>query len=75
MRNLNFLFSEEQPNFSYELFHTVEVATSAVAERDFCIMSKRSQTSAIKLTKQYAFRIFAILDGKRVTNLLKKIEV
>ena len=77
MRNLIVLTSEAQRNFRNELFDSVEVqCSSAIAERHFCTKLKRNVTSAIEISQNNAnTAIFAILDRKRATSLLKKADI
>ena len=71
MRNFIFLVSEAQRNFCNKLFASVEIA-----EWYFCIKLKRSLTSAIEISQHNANSpLFAILDRKRVNNLLKKADI
>ena len=63
MRNSIFFFFEAQRN-------------SAIVERNFRTQPKHNVPSAIKFTKHNAnSAFFAILDGKGVSNLLKKIGI
>ena len=77
MRNLIFLISEAQRNFRYELFDSVEAhRNSAIAERYFRTKLKRNRTSATEISQHNASTaFFAILDWKRVNNLLNKPEI
>ena len=76
MRNLIFLISKVQRNFRNKLFDTVEGQNSAIAKRHFGTKSKRSLTSAIKISKaQSKYCIFAMLDRKEVSKLLKKADI
>ena len=77
MRNLIFLISEAQRNFRNELFNSFETQrNSAIAERHFRTKSKRNLTSAIEISQHNAkTAFFAILDRKRVNNLLKKADI
>ena len=77
MRNLMFLISEAQHNFRNELFDSVEAhRNSAIAERHFRTKSKRNLTSAMKVSQHNVnSAFFAILDRKRVNNLLKKADI
>ena len=77
MRNLIFLLSEVQRNFRNEFFDSVEAQrNSAIAERYFRTKLKRNLTSAIEISQHNAnTSFFAILDQKRVNNLLNKPEI
>ena len=77
MRNLIFLLSEAQRNFRNELFDSVEAQrNSAIAERYFRTKLKRNLTSAIEISQHNAnTAFFAILDWKRINNLLNKPEI
>ena len=77
MRNLIFLLSEAQRNFRNELFDSVEAQrNSAIAERYFRTKLKRNLTSAIEISQHNAnTAFFAILDWKRVNNLLNKPKI
>ena len=72
------LISKAQHNFYNEVFDSVEaLPNSAIAERHFDTKSRRNLTSPIKITRHYpnTYYIFAILDGKRVSNLRKKVNI
>ena len=77
MRNLIFLLSEAQRNFRNELFDSVEAQrNSAIAERYFRTKLKRNLTSAIEISQHNVnTAFFAILDWKRVNNLLNKPKI
>ena len=77
MRNLIFLLTEAQRNFRNELFDSVEAQrNSAIAERHFRTKLKRNPTSAIEISQHNAnTAFFAILDRKRVNNLLNKPDI
>ena len=77
MRNLIFLLSEAQHNFRNKLFDSVEALRNcAIAERHFRAKLKRNQTSAIEIPQHNAnSTFFAILDWKRVNNLLNKPKI
>ena len=77
MRNLIFLFSEAQLNFRNELFDSVEAQrSSAIAERYFRTKLKRNLSSTIEILQHNAnTAFFAVLDWKRVNNLLNKPEI
>ena len=77
MHNSSILISQAQRNFPNEHFDSVEAhCNSAIAERHFCTKFKRNLTFAIKISQHNAnTTFFAILDRKRVNNLLKKAEV
>ena len=77
MRNLIFLLSEAQRNLRNELFDSIEAQrNSAIAERYFRTKLKRNLTSAIEISQHNAnTAFFAILDWKRVNNLLNKPEI
>ena len=77
MRNLIFLLFEAQRNFRNELFDSVKAQrNSAIAERYFRTKLKRNLTSAIEISQHNAnTAFFAILDWKRVNNLLNKPEI
>ena len=64
-------------NFRIELFNLVEAqSNSAIAERQFRIKFKRNLPSAIEISQHYKnTAFFAILDEKRVNNLLKKVNI
>ena len=71
MRNFIFLISEAQRNFCNKLFNLVEIA-----EWHFCTNLKRNLTSAMEISQHNANTpFFAILDRKRVNNLLKKADI
>ena len=74
---LIFLISEVQCNFYNELFDLVEAQrNSAIAEWQFCTKLKHNSTSVIKISQYNANNaFFAILDVKRVNNLLKKADI
>ena len=76
MRNLIFLLSEAQRNFRNELFYSVEAQrNSVIAERRCRTNLKRNLTSAIEISLHNANTVFfAILDWKKVNNLLNKPE-
>ena len=71
------MLSEAQRNFREELFDSVEAQrNSAIAERYFRTKLKRNLTSAIEFLQHNAdSAFFAILDWKRVNNLLNKPEI
>ena len=73
MRNLIFLISEALRNFRNQLFNSVEAQrNSAIAERHFRTKLKRNLTFAIEISQHNAKTAnYAILDRKRVNNLLK----
>ena len=77
MRNLIFLISEAQRNFRNELLHSAKAQrNSAIAERRFRTKLKRNLTSATETSQHNAnIAFFAILDRKRVNNLLKKADI
>ena len=77
MRNLIILFSEAQRNFRNELFDSVEAQrNSAITERYFRTKLKRNLTSAIVISQHNAnTAFFAILNWKRVNNLLNKPKI
>ena len=77
MRNLIFLVFEVQRNFRNELFDSVEAQrNSAIAERYFRTKLKRNLTSAIEISQHNGnTAFFAILNWKRVNNLLNKPEI
>ena len=71
MRNFIFLISEAQRNFCNKLFNLVEIA-----EWHFCTNLKCNLTSAREISQHNANTpFFAILDRKRVNNLLKKADI
>ena len=74
MRNLNFFLFEAQRNFRNQLFDSVVAQrNSAVAKWQFRTTLKRIVTSVIEISQHNAnITFFAILDRKRVNNLLKK---
>ena len=67
MRYLIFWVSEANRNFRNKLFDSVE----AQFRNGILILSKHNLTSAIKITRH----IFAILDRKGVSNLLRKADI
>ena len=78
MRNLIFVFiSEAQRNFVNELFDSVEAQRIfAIAERHFRTKLKHNLTSATQISQHNAnTALFAILESKRVDNLLKKADI
>ena len=77
MCDLIFLISEAQRNFRNELFDSVEAQrNSAIAECHFRTKWKRNLTSAIEISQHNAnTAFFAILDWKRVNNLLNKLDI
>ena len=77
MRNLIFLISEAQRNFRNGLLHSAEAQhNSAIAGRRFRTKLKRNLTSATEISQHNAnIAFFAILDRKRVNNLLKKADI
>ena len=77
MRFLIFLISEVQRNFRNELFDSVEAQrNSAIAERHFRTKLKRNLTFTIEISQHNAnTAFFAILDRKRVNDLLKKADI
>ena len=74
---LIFLISEAQRHFRNELFDSVEAQrNSAIAECHFRTKCKRNLTSAIEISQRNAnTAFFAILDWKRVKNLLNKLDI
>ena len=72
-----FLISEVQHNLCNELFDSVEAQrNSAIAEYDFQTKLKRNVTPTIETSQNNAnTAVFAILDSKRVNNLLKKADI
>ena len=74
MCNLIFSISEVQRNFRNELFDSAEAQhNSAMAEWHFRTKLKRNLTSKIVISRDNAnTAFFAILNRKRVNNLLKK---
>ena len=77
MRNLVFLISEAQRNFRNELFDSVEAQrNSAIAEWHFRTKLKRNLTFAVEIPQHNAnTAFFAILDRKRINNLLKMVDI
>ena len=77
MHNLIFLIAEALRNFRNGIFDSVKAqSNSAIAERHFRTKLKRNLTSAIKIPqRQTNIAFFAILDPKRVSNLLKNAEI
>ena len=77
MRYLIFLLSEAQRKFRNELFDSIEAQrNSAIAERYFRTKLERNLTSAIEISQHNAnTAFFAILDRKRVNNLLNKPKI
>ena len=71
--NLISLNSKAQRNFRNEHFDSVEaLRNSAIAERHFRTKLKSYLTSAIEISQHNPnIAFFAILDRKRVNNLLK----
>ena len=69
-----FLISKAQYNFRNELCDSVQAQSNfAIAELVIRIKSKREITSAIEISPHNAnTSFFAILNRKRVNNLLKK---
>ena len=77
MRKLIFQISEAQRNFRNKLLDSVEAQrNSAILERHFYTKLKRNLTFAIKISQHNTnTAFFAILDGKRTNNLLKKADI
>ena len=77
MRNLIFLISEAQRYFHNKLFDSVKaLRNSAIAKRHFRTRFKRNLISAFEISQHNAnTAFFAILDRKRVSNLLKKTDI
>ena len=71
MSNLVCVFSEAQRTFRQKLFDSVEIA-----EWHFCTKLKCNLPSAIEISQHKAnTAFFAILDRKKVNNLLKKADI
>ena len=77
MRNLIFSVSEAQRNFRNGLFDSVEAQrNSAIAKVHFRTKLKRNLTCATEIPQHKAnIAFFAILDKKKVNNLLKNAEI
>ena len=75
MRYFFFSISETQRNFRNKLFDSVKAqSTFAISEWHFRTKLKRNLTSVIEISQHNANIVFfAILDRKRVNNLLKKM--
>ena len=73
----NFLISEAQRNFRNKFFDSVETQrNSAIAERHFRTKLKRNLNSSIEISQHNAnTTFFAILDEKRINNLLKTADI
>ena len=54
----------------------IQLKRSAISEWHFCTKLKRNLTSAIEISLHNAnTAFFAILEKKRATNLLKKVDI
>ena len=69
MRNLMFLFSEAQPNSATSfLIHLKRNAIPQLPNETFVPSQSAAKLTQLSSQEQHEFRIFVILDGKRVSD-------